>query len=113
MVRRVFAVVSLVVAGVAACASPTLPLPPPAVPNIGAGPMAGQVHLSSPCDGAEPGATVLVINNNEPVANRDAVTVADNCGSWSLNAYAQKGDYLQIQQIVGSEISSSVSVPVP
>jgi hypothetical protein len=112
MVRRVFAVVSLVVAGVA-CASPTLPLPPPAVPTIDPGPMAGQVHLSSPCGGAETGATVLVIDNNETAAKRDAVTVADNCGAWSLDAYANKGDYLQVQQIVGSEISSSVSVPVP
>jgi hypothetical protein len=113
MVRRVFAVVSLVVAGVAACASPTLPLPPPAVPTIEPGAMAGQVHLTSPCGGVEGGATVLVINNNEPAAQRDAVTVSDNCGGWSLNAYANKGDYLQVQQIVGSEISSSVSVQVP
>ncbi len=112
MVRRVFAVVSLVVGGAAACASPTLPLPPPAVPTIGPGPMAGQVHLASPCGGAEAGATVLVINNNEPSAQRDAVTVSDNCGSWSLDAYANKGDYLPVQQIVGSEISSSVSVQV-
>jgi hypothetical protein len=112
MVRRVFAVVSLVVAGIA-CASPTLPLPPPAVPTIGPGAMAGQVHVSSPCGGAESGASVLVINNNEPYGKRDAVTVADGCGAWALDAYAVKGDYLQVQQIVGSDISSAVSVPVP
>jgi hypothetical protein len=111
MVRRVFAVVSLVVAGIA-CASPTLPLPPPEVPTIGPGAMAGQVHLSSPCGGAEVAASVLVINNSQPPGRRDAITVADNCGAWSLDAYANKGDYLQVQQIVGAEISSAISVPV-
>jgi hypothetical protein len=112
MVRRVFAVVSLVVAGIA-CASPTLPLPPPEVPTIGPGAMAGQVHLSSPCRGAQPGASVLVINLSEPTARQDAITVADNCGAWSLDAWANKGDYLQVQQIVGDEISNAASVQVP
>lgn len=112
MVRRVFAVVSVVVAGVA-CASPTLPLPPPQIPTVGPGSMAGQVHLSAQCGGTQGGATVLVINDNEPTGERDAVTVSDNCGAWALDVYANTHDVLQIQQIVGSEISDSVSVQVP
>lgn len=112
MVRRVFAVVAVVVAGVA-CASPTLPLPPPSIPTIGPGAMAGQVHLSAQCGGTQAGATVLVINDSQPIGKRDAVTVSDNCGAWALDVYAVKHDVLQIQQIVGSEISDSASVQVP
>ncbi|HEX8794302.1 MAG TPA: hypothetical protein VF765_25335 [Polyangiaceae bacterium] len=114
MVRRVFAVVSLVVVALLgpACASPTLPLPPPAVPTIGPGAMAGQVHLSAQCGGSQGGASVLVVNNNQPIGKRDSVTVSDNCGSWALDVYANTHDVLQIQQIVGAEISDAVSVQV-
>lgn len=115
MVRRVFAVVSLVGVALvgAACASPTLPLPPPAVPTIGPGPMAGQVHLSAQCGGSQAGATVLVIDDAQPIGKRDSVTVSDNCGAWALDVYASAHDVLQVQQIVGAEISDAVSVQVP
>ena len=115
MVRRVFAVVSVAVLALLgpACASPTLPLPPPSVPTIGPGSMAGQVHLSAQCGGTQAGASILVINDNEPVAKRDTATVSDNCGAWTLDVYAASKDILQIQQIVGAEISDSVSVQVP
>lgn len=115
MVRRVFAVVSVVALALLgpACASPTLPLPPPSVPTIGPGPMAGLVHLSAQCGGTQDGATVLVINDAQPIGNRDAVTVSDNCGAWSLDVHASSHDILQVQQIVGSEISDAVSVQVP
>jgi len=114
MVRRVFAVVSLVVAGVAACASPTLPLPPPAVPTIGPGSDADHVKLSSPCGGAEANVDVLVTNTtpNLPAQDYVAATRADTCGSWSLEAYAHKGDVLDVQQISGDLASTSVSVQV-
>lgn len=115
MVRRVFAVVSLVAVALvgAACASPTLPLPPPSIPTIGPGPMSGQVHLSAQCGGSQAGATVLVINDGNPIGKRDAVTVSDNCGAWALDVYASSHDVLQVQQIVGAEISDAVSVQVP
>lgn len=113
MVRRVFAVVSLVVAGIA-CASPTLPLPPPEVPTIGPGAMAGQVHLSS-TRGAEPNAYILVTNQaaNLPVNERAQATEADGQGSWQLDVWAKTGDVLQVQQISGEETSPSASVQVP
>lgn len=115
MVRRVFAVVWVAAWALLgpACASPTLPLPPPSVPTIGPGPMAGQVHLSAQCGGTQAGATVLVINDAQPTTKRDGVTVSDSCGAWALDVYASSHDILQIQQIVGSEISDVVSVQVP
>jgi hypothetical protein len=114
MVRRGLGVVALAVVAVlgSACASPTLPLPPPLVPTIGPGAMAGQVHLSSGCGGVQDSAYVLVTNNNEPSAHRAVATVADTCGSWSLDTWANKGDTLEIQQIVGAEISDALIVQV-
>jgi hypothetical protein len=116
MVRRVFAVVCVAasVALGAACASPTLPLPPPEVPTIGPGSDADHVVLSSPCGGAEPNVDVLVTNTTPTVPTSDVVTAtrADGCGSWNLQVYAHKNDVLDVQQISGEETSTSVSVQV-
>lgn len=114
MVRRVFAVVSLVVAGVAACASPTLPLPPPAVPTIGPGSDADHVKLSSPCGGAEADVDVLVTNENTglPTQDRVAATLSDSCGAWSLDVYAHKNDYVDVQQISGAQTSTAIRVQI-
>jgi hypothetical protein len=114
MVRRVFAVVSVVggvVAGVA-CASPTLPLPPPSIPSIGPGSDANHVKLSSACGGAEPDVDVIVTNENTnlPLTDQVSATRTDNCGSWSLDVYAHKGDYVDVQQISGAQTSTALRV---
>jgi hypothetical protein len=113
MVGRVFAVVSVVVAGVA-CASPTLPLPPPEIPTIGPGSDADHVKLSSPCGGAEPDVDILVTNENTnlPISDQIGATRSDNCGSWSLDAYAHKGDYLDVEQISGGQTSTALRVQI-
>ena len=103
------------VAGVLlACASPTLPLPPPGYPSVGAGEDADHVVLASPCGGVQPGATVVIINDNTslPSSERGTVSFADECGAWSAEVYAHAGDWLDIWQEWGTSKSDSVPVLV-
>lgn len=121
MTRRVSAIARLwrvgplvwVVAS-AACASPTLPLPPPMQPTVGMGSDANHVKLSSPCGGAEGGAIVVVENTNTSVANDQRVSgsVASTCGAWDANVYAHSGDVLQVTQEFGTQTSTPVVVQI-
>jgi len=101
MVRRFHAIarllgvarVVLLPLGVAvACVSPTLPLPPPATPEVTEGVDADHVQLSSPCGGVEDGADVEIINTNPnvPSAQAGVVALASVCGAWSTQVYAQR-----------------------
>jgi hypothetical protein len=116
MLRRLL-VVGPVVALVAAalgCASPTLPLPPPAIPTEIAGPDADHVKLASPCGGAEPDAIVIIVNENTAVPGDLAVSgsIADGCGQWDVTVYAHSGDVLHVTQEIGTTGSPPTVVQV-
>lgn len=97
----------------AACASPTLPLPPPTVPSISSTSEPNVFHLSS-TGGVEPGALVLVVNRNEAVDRdrRVSGTIADERGSWDLDVFANVGDALDISQDNGDARSPTITVTV-
>lgn len=113
MVRRVLAVAPLgALALVLACASPTLPLPPPELPSVGMGSDANHVLLSAPCGGAEGDALIIVQNNAAPADQTIGGGTATDCGSWQAEVYAHKGDYLTITQEVGSQVSQPATLQV-
>jgi len=97
-----------------ACASPTLPLPPPAVPTVSPSPEAGKVHLQS-VRGAEANAIVVVVNLNPNVPNDKRVSgaQADATGSWDCDVTAARGDVLEVTQEFGSQRSAPIDVQVP
>jgi hypothetical protein len=113
MLRRLPAAIAFVLA-CGGCASPTLPLPPPAVPTQGVGPDADHVTLSSSCGGSEPGAILVIVNLNPSVANDLAVSGAraDSCGSWDATVYAHKGDVLHVTQDFDTTTSPPVTVVI-
>ena len=101
--------------GVLACASPTLPLPPPGPPpTLEAGPDADHVKLVGGCDSVEAYAIVVVINENVAVAGDEAVSGsrADSCGAWEAIVFAHAGDTLDIYQEYGTLRSGAVTVQV-
>ena len=112
MLRRVFAWVVLAVA--VSCASPTLPLPPPSLPAIGASTLAGKVRLSS-TRGAEPNAIIVVFNRNPglPGDQRVSGAQADGVGTWDADVLAAPGDVLDISQEYGTMRSAPTTVQVP
>jgi hypothetical protein len=114
MLRRLLAVGPAVVLALA-CASPTLPLPPPMVPTIAPGTDADHVKLSAPCGGAEANSLIVIVNTDGTVPNDQAVSGsrADACGSWDATVFAHGGDYLEITQEFGTMRSQAVVVPVP
>lgn len=114
MVRRAFLGTGLALALLAgACNSPTLPLPPPALPSVQASTEPGKVHLSS-TRGAEPNAVVVIINTNPGVPGDKNVGGAssDADGSWFTDVYASDGDALEISQEFGTTKSSPVRLVV-
>jgi hypothetical protein len=114
MLRRLLAVGLLGTLAIA-CASPTLPLPPPEDPTIGPGPDADHVKLGVPCGGADPAALIVIVNTNGTVPGDEAVTgaIVSSCGSWDAIAYAHSGDYLDITQEIGTERSQPLVFQVP
>ncbi|MGD0528457.1 MAG: hypothetical protein ABSE49_25195 [Polyangiaceae bacterium] len=114
MVRRVLAIGMVAALGFA-CASPTLPLPPPMDPTVGPGPDADHVKLSVPCGGADPAALIVIVNPSSTVPDDQAVTgaIVTSCGSWDATPYAHSGDYLDITQEIGTERSQPLVFQVP
>ena len=112
-VRSWFAVATFVFALVA-CASPTIPLPPPALPTVTASSTPGHVHLSSK-SGAEPNAIIVIVNQNTsiPADQRVSGSEADGSGSWDADVLASKGDVLEITETSGTVTSPSTTVQVP
>jgi len=111
MPRRLLAAATFV-ALVLACASPTLPLPPPATPTVEVVD-SEHVTLSGPCYGAEPFATIYVQNDKE--AEPDAGVsvfgvVATSCGSWSETVFARSGDQLTITQQLNYVFSTPINL---
>jgi hypothetical protein len=105
------AFVALAAAG---CESPTLPLPPPALPTVAFGPDANHVRLSSTCGGVEAYALVVIVNENPAVPGDQAVggSIANACGAWDATVYAHKGDLLDVTQEQGTNASTPVRVLV-
>ena len=113
MVRRMLAVGVLGTLAFA-CASPTLPLPPPEDPTVGPGADPDHVRLAVPCGGADPNALIVIVNKNTTVPGDQAVTGAlvSDCGSWDATAYAHSGDFLDITQEVGTERSQPLVIQI-
>jgi hypothetical protein len=106
--------VAAVIAAFVGCTSPTLPLPPPAIPIFSSSSVAGKVHLASE-RGAEPNAIVIVYNRNPavPLDERVSGAQADGDGSWDADVIASGGDYLDVSQHSGGTMSPSITVRVP
>jgi hypothetical protein len=106
MLRRLPAVgpVVAIVAAALGCMSPTLPLPPPAIPSVLQGPDADHVRLASGCGGVESNAIVIIVNENTAVPGDQAVSgsMADGCGKWDAIVYAHSGDVLHVTEEVGT-----------
>ena len=103
------------VALVAACASPTLPLPPPAVPDVAYSQTdPTMVHLTS-VRGAEPNAIIVIFNASAavPLDKRVTGSQADAEGTWDANVVASRGDVLEITQESGVTRSPPADVQVP
>ena len=124
MVRRLHAIagllgvarLALLALGVAvACVSPTLPLPPPATPEVTEGVDADHVLLSSPCGGVQGYADVEIINTNPNVPSGDVgiVAGASVCGAWSAQVYAHTGDVLNVMQQYAAQTSPPLTFQVP
>jgi len=95
------------------CTSPTLPLPPPALPSIAQGSAVGHLHLSS-VRGAEPYAIIVIVNQNPALAGDQRVfgSQADDVGTWDADVLASSGDVLEITQEYGTTRSPSITVQV-
>lgn len=109
--RRVLALSALALA--LSCASPTLPLPPPAVPTVTSA-QNGMVHLVSR-GGAEPNAIIIILNHDPavPLDKRVSGSQADGNGTWDADVVATTGDVLEITQEFGSTRSPPITLQVP
>jgi hypothetical protein len=101
------------VALVLACASPTLPLPPPEAPEQEVVD-ATHVKLTAGCGGALQGAQIEVLNQTESDPNNSygSPTWATDCGSWFVTVFARTNDRLQITQTYGTTLSLPTEVCV-
>lgn len=99
-------------AGAAACASPTLPLPPPEAPTQSEGVDADHVTLTASCGGAEGGALILIINEDEAPDRAVNGSEANACGAWDASVLAHSGDTLTITQQAGTLSSGATTYVV-
>ena len=94
-----------------ACASPTLPLPPPEAPTQTTGVDAEHIELSAGCGGAQAGADIIIINQTIEMTMPDqdvgVVSLARACGAWKASVLARSGDVLAISQEAGALASDS------
>ncbi len=110
---RLLGALSVVMALVLGCTSPTLPLPPPATPVISTGSSPDTFRLAS-IQGAEPNALIVIVNRDEalPRDKRVTGTIADEQGSWDATVIAKRGDVLDISQESGTARSPGTTVTV-
>ena len=96
------------------CASPTLPLPPPSIPEVAPGPDADHVTLISACGGVESGATVVVVNQNSSslAARGPQPPLPMGGGAWTAVIFAHSGDWLEVWQESGTSTGTSVEFEV-
>jgi hypothetical protein len=88
--------VALVALG-AACASPTLPLPPPSqIPAVTALD-ADHVVITAECASVPANAWVSLVNlATVPSEDKGVVVVASTCGGYTAHVYAHDGDTIEI-----------------
>jgi hypothetical protein len=102
----------LLVAFAVACASPTLPLPPPDAPTMTNGSTPGFVHLAGAPGAAEANADIIVINDNAGPVNKGVVSEVRADGSWDADIAAVNGNVLTITQQFGTTVSTPLKVTV-
>ncbi|MGH7297969.1 MAG: hypothetical protein ACRELB_23715 [Polyangiaceae bacterium] len=97
-----------------ACASPTLPLPPPETPDLAPGVDTDHVTLSGACNSADPNAVIVIVNTNPGVPDDKAVSgaIVGACGSWDASVYAHNGDVLDITEEIGTTRSQPLTFQV-
>ena len=107
---RVLGVFAILVA----CTSPTLPLPPPALPTISTGETAQTYHLKSE-HGSIANALVIAVNRDTTMKAEDRVTgtIADADGTWEMDVLGKPGDVLDVSQESGSNRSPTIDVTLP
>jgi len=114
-VRRLLRVVftAFFVLLIVACASPTLPLPPPAIPSIA--PAGEGTYTLRSEHGVEPNAVVVIYNQNVtlPLNQRVAATLADAEGTWDQTVVAAPQDILDVTQEFGTMRSGSTTFQIP
>jgi hypothetical protein len=112
MLRRLVA--TGFIALVVACASPTLPLPPPediSVVRVDS----THVALSATCNGAPPDVILSIFNDNfKDPADVGTLALSNACGAWAADSVpASRGDVLTITYEQGSQISQPATVVAP
>jgi hypothetical protein len=109
--------IALAAALLVACAAPTLPLPPPAIPNTSfAGLPAGEVELIGAPGSVEPNAIVFTYNTDPQLAAKHRVggSQALGDGSWQAVIFGKSGDVVEVsQQGVDGEWSPATDVTIP
>jgi len=105
VVRRLL----LAVAGLclASCLSPTLPLPPPAKPDVSGPDESGYVRLQGV---AAPLSEVIAWHRNSDLI---AGQVTGDTAFYDFEIKAEENDVIELWYIKGSEESSSVKIVVP
>src|SRR4029079_12319554 len=99
--------------GLCACASPTLPLPPPSIRSV-AQVSPGKFKLSSE-RGAEPDALIVIYNHNPSVSLAERVdgAQADSERTWEETITAFPGDVIDVSQEFGSTRSPQTTFQIP
>ena len=95
-----------------ACASPTLPLPPPSIPALS---RTDSTHVVlSSLGGVEGNAIVVIYNRNPNVSLQQRVTgvQADASGSWTQTVVASLNDVVDITQEFGTTQSPPTTVQI-
>jgi hypothetical protein len=96
----------------AGCLSPTLPVPPPASPEVGPPDADGMVTVKGSKGSAQASADVMVWNPNLDGGTGVTKRAAAD-GSWQIRIGAKTGDILSITQTVGFEQSTPLELTVP
>lgn len=97
----------------AACAAPTLPLPPPSTPTVET--VGPNRYLLASVRGAEPHAIIVIYNNDPSVQPSDRVDAAeaDVEGSWQKVVTAKPGTILDVWQESGTVRSPPITIQLP
>lgn len=109
------AVVFVALLALGACESPTLPLPPPALPMVTTqGLPPGEVKLVG-VRSVEPNAIVETYNPNPslPLDERVGGAQADGQGTWDATIFASSGDVVEITEQTGAAVSPPTTVQIP
>jgi hypothetical protein len=111
--RRQWQLVALV-AGAAGCLAPTLPVTPPAQPDVTGPDASGNVTLKGRPGSARANAEVTVWNPNLNAGKgAGVVTIAAGDGSWSNTIPAKTKETLWVWQTIGFERSEHIEVRIP